>query len=275
MNFLVKAKSLFLLHLSKESIMLLDRTGWTTNLIRDFEPKESYDEDFKKSLELLSPLQTLVLHAPNQLHRLAYTYSLFRVYGVYLLAAKQIFEFSKARMAQSLMSEYARESEDIRSLSDLRVLNANFFSGGESTEVSLVPTIHDSIAALNRMVGLVGKVNERPYQDAVQEFLTAAMNYPMRLGYRLRTWFLLLVYDGVNLYSRDAGLRALTSFNEQPLVGLMNSEAVPEPVRRAATLGVEYLRNYPLKYFLLEDSKIPTNDACSCLLDLARLVSKP
>jgi hypothetical protein len=178
-------------------------------------------------------------------------------------------------MAQSLMSEYARESEDIRSLSNLRVLNANFFSGGESTEVALVPTIHDSVAALNRMVGLAGMVSEQPYKDAVQEFLTAALNYPMRLGYRLRTWFLLLVYNGINLYSIDAGLRALTSFNERPLVGLMNSEAAPEPVRRAATLGVEYLRNYPLKYFLLEDSKIPTNGTCSCLLDLARLVSKP
>jgi hypothetical protein len=189
-----------------------------------------------------------------------------------------VFEFSKARMAQCLMNAYPHESVDIRSLSELRVLNANFFSGGEpflkgGLSGEEVPTIQDSFAAIARMVGVTATLNEQPYGEAVQEFLNAATSHPFRLGYRLRTWFLLLVYDGINLYCEQKDFPVLTSFSESRLLGVMNSANLPASVRRAASLGVEYLRNYPLKYFLLEDSKILTNDACSSLFDLSRLIN--
>ena len=279
MNFLANAKSLFLLHLSTESVMLFDRTGWITNLVKDFEPKQSYDDDFRRSLELLVPLQTKVTNAPNQVHRLAFAYSLFRVFGVYLLAARRIFEFSKAKMSQSLIQAYPHEEGNIRFLSDLRVLNANFFSGGVPFPQVLAstgrePTVEGSVAALTSLVRSDAQVKERAYGEAVNEFLDAALRHPLRLGYRLRTWFLLLVYDGLNLYLRNENLPVLNSFSELPLSRLVTPANAPEPVRQAASLGLEYLRNYPLKYFLLEDSKIPTDEACSCLFNLTKVISQ-
>lgn len=276
-NFLSNAKSLFLLHLSRESIVLLDRTGWTSNLISHFEPKQSYDEDFKKSHELLVPLQSAIVGAPNQLHRLAYAYSLFRVFGVYLLAKRQIFEFSKARMVQGLLDAYPNYYEHIKYLSELRVLNANFFSGGNVIFdrhycAGGYSHIERSVEALNRMAESNIRLSERPYTDAVGDFLNIAVNYPRRLGYCLRTWFLLLVYDGINLYLSKDKHPILTSFSELPLLTIAMSDSAPEPIRRAASLGCEYLRNYPLKYFLLEDSKIDSHDAFNSLLDLRNLM---
>jgi predicted nucleotidyltransferase len=276
MRFLANAKSLFLLHLSTESVSLLDRTGWLTTLVKEFEPKESYDDDFKMSLDLLTPLGTRVANAPNQLHRLAYAYSLFRVFGVYLLAARRVFEFSKAKMARCLIQSYPDESQDIEFLSDLRVLNANFFSGGNPSsqlrKSDDLPTLEKSVASLANLVNVAIKVEERPYRDAVNEFLNAAISHRSRLGYRLRTWFLLLIYDGINLFLRKEDYPALTSFSESPLIALTSSDFAPEAIRRAAHLGAEYLRNYPLKYFLLEDSKIPTDEACSSLVELASVI---
>ena len=104
-----------------------------------------------------------------------------------------------------------------------------------------------------------------------EEVLKAANGRPYRLDYRLRTWFLLLAYDGINLYSKENRQRELSCFGEEPLLEILSSRGTPDSVQRAASLVIEYLRNYPLKYFLLEDSKISATDACSCLYDLCRL----
>jgi hypothetical protein len=134
-----------------------------------------------------------------------------------------------------------------------------------------MPTIQAAVLALSQLGGTPLSVTEQPFKVAVEEFLTEATSRPFRLGYRLRTWFLLLVYDGLNLYLRKNGNSELTSFNEYRLEGITKAQ-FPNAVRDAATQSLEYLRNYPLKYFLLEESKIPVNDACSTLLALSELV---
>jgi predicted nucleotidyltransferase len=277
LQFLATAKSLFLLHLSKESEVLVDRTDWLRDLLRNFEPKETYEPDFAKSLRLVDPLKTLVARSPNQLHRLAYIYSLFRVYGVYLLARKRVFEFSKAKMSRTLETHYPLQADNIRLLSSLRIPSAEFFSGFRSSAVALdpanSPNVARCLAALAAISGTNIDVVERPYRKAVEEFLSAAMAYPLRLGYQLRTWFLLLVYDGLNLYCRGGSNGQITSFSEGQILGLTGPQ-LPEEVRRASALSVAYLRNYPLKYFLLEESKIATNEACSAIFDLSRLVDR-
>jgi predicted nucleotidyltransferase len=276
LQFLSTARSLFLLHLSRESEFLIDRTGWLKALLGNFEPKESYEPDFKKSLRLVEPLKTLVAGSPNQLHRLAYIYSLFRVYGVYLLARKRIFEFSKAKMAAALESNYPFHQANIRLLSSLRISSADFFSGVRSPTglgTPGYPDVTQFLAALTAISGADIAVAEQPYRGAVDEFLAAAMAHPLRLGYQLRTWFLLLVYDGLNLYCEETSEAQITALSEDQILQL-TSPHHPEEVRRAATLSVAYLRNYPLKYFLLEESKIATNEACSALFDLSRLLEK-
>lgn len=278
-NFLAKAQSLFLLHLKRESLILFDRTRLLTTVLRDFVAKASYEEDFRKSLDLFTPLNTVVSESPNNFHRLAYLYSLFRVYGVYLLAEKQIFEFSKAKMSTCLARLRPGQSPNIALLSQLRILNANFFSGGELNREFLqsvegqLPTLDASVVALGEIVGKTFELTLKSYQDAVEGFLNAALSFPLRLGYRLRTWFLLLVYDGLNLYCYQNGLRELKSFNFERL-SEFTQPSQPQPVKNAALESLEYLRNYPLKYFLLEESKIPLNSACNVLVDLSKVVER-
>jgi hypothetical protein len=60
---------------------------------------------------------------------LSYVYSLFRVFGVYLLALKGEYEFSKSKMVLSLSREYPNSRLAVLTLSELRTLNANFFAG--------------------------------------------------------------------------------------------------------------------------------------------------
>jgi predicted nucleotidyltransferase len=274
-NFLSKAKSLFLLHLQRESVILFDRTLLLTGVLENFEPKQSYGEDFRKSLDLIAPLNSIVSGSPNDFHRLAYLYSLFRVFGVYLLAERRIFEFSKAKMTASLCAIFPEQAANITLLSKLRVLNANFFSGGEVRgELCLevtgqLPALQTCMAALGDMVNNPVKMAAKNYPDAVQEFLDATQYCAFSLGYRLRTWFLLLVYDGLNLYCRNKHIQELSSFNSERLLEF-TSERFPEAVRVAAAQSIEYLRNYPLKYFLLEESKIPLSRACTILTELAQ-----
>src|SRR5260370_27319597 len=130
MQFLSKTKSLFLLHLSREANLLFDKKGYFGNLLATFTPKDSYKEDFLKSIALVDPLRSQVYGAPNQLHRLSYIYSLFRVFGVYLLAEDGIYEFSKERMAKLLSASFPSLVDEIHGLSRLRPLNSNFFTGG-------------------------------------------------------------------------------------------------------------------------------------------------
>src|SRR5258708_2017353 len=130
MKFLSSTKSLFLLHLSREANLLFDKSGYFGNLLATFTPKDSYQEDFLKSIALVDPLESQVFDAPNQLHRLSYVYSLFRVFGVYLLAGSGIYEFSKDRMAKQLSISFPSLADDIQSLARLRPLNSHFFSCG-------------------------------------------------------------------------------------------------------------------------------------------------
>jgi predicted nucleotidyltransferase len=276
-NFLAKAKSLFLLHLKRESLLLFDRTQMLTTVLDEFVAKGSYDEDFRRSLELFAPLRVVVSGVPNNFHRLAYMYSLFRVYGVYVLAERRIFEFSKSRMAACLARIHPDQSANVALLSQLRVLNANFFSGGELDREFLhgvsgqLPGPEASARALGEIVGRRFELALKTYRGAVEAFLDAAERHPLRLGYRLRTWFLLLVYDGLNLYCAQSNIRELRSFNAERLTEFTRSE-LPQPVKDAAFESLEYLRNYPLKYFLLEESKIPLNSACNVLVNLSMIV---
>jgi predicted nucleotidyltransferase len=275
-NFLSKAQSLFLLHLKRESHLVFDRTGLLTSTLENFTPKASYRDDFERSLELFVPLRTSVLGAPNNLHRLSYLYSLFRIYGVYLLAEHRVFEFSKARMAAHLEAICPGESSTISLLSQLRSLNANFFSGGEFDSDFLrciagpLPKIEICARALGAIAGSPFSIVPCSYQKAVDAFIEEAQEQSARLSYRLRTWFLLLVYDGLNLFFVRNNNPELKSFNAARLEQCTSS-AFPKPIREAALESLEYLRNYPLKYFLLEESKISVVRACAVLDQLAKL----
>ena len=88
------------------------------------------------------------------------------------------------------------------------------------------------------------------------------------LGYRLRRWFLLLVYDGLNLYSKNNHKVELTSFAEEDLSALTGAD-LPDPVRQAATQSLSYMRNYHLKYVFAEERKIRSDRACQALERLA------
>ena len=95
--FMKRVGSLFLLHLRNEGILLFDRSGILANILNEFVPKPSYKSDFKRSLGASGADEDCSLRSPSQLHRLAQLYALFRVFGVYLLAERRIFEFSKKK----------------------------------------------------------------------------------------------------------------------------------------------------------------------------------
>jgi predicted nucleotidyltransferase len=264
--FLAKQRSLFLLHLNRESLILFDRTGYFTHVLATFEPKNSYSGDFEQSLNLLRPLMSSIIGASNHLHRLAYVYSLFRVFGVYLLAENEIFEFSKAKMVTSLCIKYPALQSEIAILSSLRVLNSNFF-GGSCAPPHLVDhgnLLQISIQALGSLCGQSINVIDSTYDQAVTKFVEICRTQSRRLGYKLRTWFLILLYDGLNLYCAENGIPQLMAFTETGLLGFVESE-MPSEIRNAASVGIDYLRNYPLRYFLLERSKIPIDQACNAL----------
>lgn len=276
LQFLVNAHSLFLLHLQREAVVIYERSDVLSSILRSFEPKASYSTDYQNSLALLEPLIVRVSHVPNDLHRLAYVYTLFRVFGVYLLAERGIYEFSKSKMAACL-SELERERvDDIALLGSLRVLNANFFSGGEpgqSDSQRTLPSLVDCMAALARFTCSPILDIQATFLNAVQPFMNAvAQRAHGRLDYRLRTWFLLLVYDGLNLFCKRKGIPELTSFDCLRLNDFL-FPSFPRPVRCAAAVSVDYLHNYPLKYFLLEESKIPASRAGEILSDLVAEVS--
>jgi predicted nucleotidyltransferase len=271
LKFLDRTGSLFLLHLKREADVLFDRAGFLSTLLSGFRPKPSYCADFSRSLDLLDPLRTRIADSPNDLHRLSYVYSLFRVFGVYLLATRGIFEFSKSKMAACLSREYPQTYQAIAQLSGLRILNANFFSGGSQSQapewLSMDNTLSRYISSLAAFIDRSVVVFERPYSEAVEEFSRAAA--PFRgLNYRLRTWFLLLVYDGINLYCQRADIPPLTSFQPERLEEMV-SNRLPAPVATAARQTLIHIRDYRLKYFLNKDAKIMAERAIDVLQALS------
>lgn len=266
LRFLYSARSLFLLHLSREAVLLFDRNDFLKPLLADFQPKKSYSRDFEQSLRLLDPLRVVIRGAPNNLHRLCYIYSLFRVFGVYLLAENGTYEFSKARMVRLLADRFPDQKEGVELLSTLRVLNSNFFTGGldaegqgEATRSVLQQT--NALASLARVeMGVI----PLPYERAVHSFDEALGERSRALDYRLRMWFLLLVYDGLNLYCSKVGSKPLTNLSEPALQSLVGGEC-PAPVCCAVEETISYLHRYPLKYFLGEESKINAGSARAIL----------
>src|SRR5260370_40621621 len=198
MQFLSKTKSLFLLHLSREANLLFDKKGYFGSLLTTFTPKDSYKEDFLKSIPLVDPLRRQVCGAPNQLHRLSYIYSLFRVFGVYLLAESGIYEFSKDRMAKQLSVCFPSLVGEIQCLSMLRPLNSNFFSGGASQVPKGASACNlglaSNIDAIASLIGSFIEVKQLSYIEAVEEFAAAPRGSHPALEYRLRMLSLLLVY---------------------------------------------------------------------------------
>lgn len=273
LSFLRSAKSLFLLHLSREGILLFDKTGFLADLLRDFEPKVSYKSDFEKSLRLVDPLRTAIQGAPNDFHRLSYVYSLFRVFGVYLLADYGIFEFSKSRMVSLLCQKFPDRTEYVEALSSLRQLNSNFFVGGQMGRQRdhLRNALPETVNALGSMIGTSVRIKRVSYARAVDEFEAAVSGRCRGLDYRLRMWFLLLAYDGFNLYCRGAGMDELCDLAEPSLLKLTETDG-PDPITRAAMETVRYIHRYPLKYFLDEDSKISGQIACYLLRGISDLL---
>jgi predicted nucleotidyltransferase len=272
--FLAKACSLFLLHLKREARILLDRSAYLTNLLADFQQKVSYHADFIQSLRLLDPLRTIVSGSPNNLHRLSFVYSLFRVYGVYLLADRGIFEFSKSKMASSLRKEYPSADQAIAELANLRTLNSNFFSGGvHSIGVDQHRTdaaLNSSVSALSRLIGTPIHISERRYAHAVEEFVAASSAY-RRLNYRLRTWFLLLAYDGLNIHLKQERRAPLSSFEISGLDEVL-SRSNPLGAASVAAQARTCIQDYHLRYFLSHDAKANTDSACHALNALAIVV---
>lgn len=270
LKFLRTARSLFLLHLSREAILLFDKNNFLRSLLADFSPKPSYRDDFQKSLQLLDPLRTIVQEAPNNLHRLSYIYSLFRVFGVYLLAEKGIYEFSKSRMSQLLLDGFPSRAKGVELLKQLRELNSNFFTGGVTAAHMNydISTVLQRTEALTSLAGVSMSVDAVPYAEAVRFFEEAVGSRGRGLDYRLRMWFLMLVYDGLNLYRTKTRRAPLTSFAEAALQGIVQGDN-PEGVRHAARDAVLYLHRYPLKYFLSEDSKIDPRTSRNILRQLA------
>jgi predicted nucleotidyltransferase len=271
--FLNANKSLFLLHLSREAIPIFDRTGFFTNLLTNFHPKASYKADFEKSLSLIDPLRTLVRLAPNNMHRLSYTYSLFRVFGVYLLAQQGIYEFSKARMVDALSEKFPELGRHVRALANLRALNSSFFTGGCPSELGvLLPSAAESVNSLAAISGRSIQVQTTTYENAVSEFESAVGGRSRGLDYRLRMWFLLLAYDGFNQYCIKEGKPQLRDLAENSLLELTNSDE-PDPIARAAWETIRYIHRYPLKYFLNEDSRISSGIASHLLRELSDVLT--
>jgi len=257
LHFLESAKSLFLLHLSREACLLFDKTNILRGMLSTFEPKQSYRSDFAKCVALIDPLRVEVAGTPNQCHRLSYIYSLFRVFGVYLLAEKGIYEFSKSRMVRLLGESYPSQKVNVDLLSMLRVLNSNFFSGGPSIAgfFEWNGSVSAMTAALASLVQLQVNVKPMPYGEAVAKFTAEIGDRRRALDYRLRMWFLLLVYDGLNLYCSRVGRRTLNNLSDLALRSLLGTKE-PKAISDAISETREYLSRYPLKYFLSDESKI-------------------
>jgi len=275
LQFLYREHSLFLLHLKREADVLFDRRGELGPLLERFQPKQSYRSDFINSLSLLDLLRTRVRNSPNDLHRMSYTYSLFRVFGVYLLAEKGIFEFSKSRMAECLAKEYPRARTRVEALTKLRPLNSNFFAGGSKVsgldDTETLDLLDYYISALSELAGVAPYIiAERPFMEAVAEFESAA-NESKKLNYRLRTWFLLLAYDGLNLYSRTVGCPPLTSLSTESIEALASRD-LPPSVAATALLTLECIRDYRLKYFLGNDTNGRPERAVTALHELAHSI---
>lgn len=247
LEFLAKVQSLFLLHLKRESIVLFDRSqGFLRRLFQEFEPKTSYRLDFEKSIALIDPVRKVVSGSPNQFHRLSQLYALYRIFGVYLLAEKGIYEFSKEKMSAELSSFYPWHASNIAKLSSLRRLN-NLFYLGDSEKPSDISYLRDQ-GELERHIRILAELLERPialerrsFQDAVQDFAVATDLVPLALDYRLKTWFLMLVFDGLNLFCAKYGLRELVSLDETTMCYL-SSSSFPSSVQAAAREVLSYLR---------------------------------
>ena len=161
----------------------------------------------------------------------------------------------------------------IEMLSTLRPLNSNFFDGGTGESRSDRPThsLDESTCALGSLIGAALDLRRVPYKVAVDEFEAQVGSNFRGLDYRLRTWFLLLVYDGFNQYCLQTGLKELTSLSESSLAQLIDADG-PDPISRAAHETIAYIHRYPLKYFLDENSKISGHIACHLLHGISDLV---
>lgn len=274
LEFLDRNRSLFLLHLSREANLLIDKTGYFRALLQNFRPKKSYEIDFNKSLGLVDPLKTVVRGSPNNFHRLSYIYSLFRVFGVYRLAERKIYEFSKSRMVVLLSEHFPKLNKHIGVLSGLRHLNSNFFLGG-ATKPALgrdQTLFETSVSALSEFCGLEFELDPLSYSEAVLQFAKESENCHQSLDYRLRTWFLLLAFDGFNQYCSLIGQDPMSDLSEGTLVRFTGVDH-PQPIARTATETIDYLHRYPLKYFLNAESKIASKVAIELLDSISDVVS--
>jgi len=272
LEFMTRAHSLFMLHLKREAVVLFDKSpeGFIGTLLQHVRPKPSYDEDFNKAISLLSPLAVSVSGAPNQFHRLAYVYALFRIYGVYLLARSGTYEFSKKRMANRLSSSHPDLASEIEALSSLRPLNNRFYTGSMRLDSLSGPdhNLQFYVHSLGTLVSRPVRVSESNYAEAVGGFLDATNSGPPRMNYGLRSWFLLLVYDGLNVFCVEKGLSPLECLNERQL-RYLKSTGCPPWIQESIDTVLCYLQDYPLKYFLRRDAKIDTHLARRILQNLS------
>ena len=131
------------------------------------------------------------------------------------------------------------------------MLNANFFTGGRTPEGCAhepdgLLLLRSSLAALGEVVGRCIKLTERQYNEAVAEFALVCSSAPSVLGYGLRTWFLLLMYDGINLFAKEEKLQPLSSFTEPELRPFALVKC-PSSVQTAARAGINLHKELPYK----------------------------
>ncbi len=123
---LIGKGSLFVQHIKREGIIVTDNGGWLADVLVEAMPKQSYEEDFRLSSQMLKPLERLDFGYWSQLMAADLGFVYIRNAGIYKLAEDRIYEFDYARIVDRLADATGLTTNEAKLLKQLRPLKVAY-----------------------------------------------------------------------------------------------------------------------------------------------------
>ena len=133
--------SLFIQHLKQEGLILNDSDGRLAFLLTNYEPKNSYREDFFASEDLIRPLDRISGNFWQSQMQCDVLYTYFRNAGIFELATKGIYEFEYQKIIEQLANWYPISALGVQALLELRIIKTQYRARAV-TAIDYTETLH-------------------------------------------------------------------------------------------------------------------------------------
>jgi len=128
LDLMSKAGSLFLQHLKLEGDIIIDGSSRLKNVLKEYQPRKHYDEDFNSSLELFRPTERIVKSTQAAACMGDVLYTFLRNAMILKLADKEIYLFDYSKLLEEFQQQGLLCENDVGILKKLRLLKAAYRS---------------------------------------------------------------------------------------------------------------------------------------------------